>query len=72
MGDPPRYLSLELGEEQVAALQLVPENLHPNPKCLIPVLDAIRKAYGNVVPPHRKASPVNNSISLYQKTLFTC
>lgn len=71
LGDPPRHLSLELDEEQVAALQLVPENLHPNLECLIPVLDAIRKAYGNVVPPHRKALPVNTNLSLYQKTLFT-
>lgn len=60
----PKLLSLELDEEQVAALQLVPEKLHPNLKCLIPVLDSIRKAYSNVVPPHRKALPVNNNLSL--------
>ena len=51
-------MSLELDEEQIAALELIPESLRPSLKCLVPVLDSIRKAYSDVIPPHRKALPV--------------
>ena len=51
-------LSLELDEEQIAALELIQDSLHPNLKCLMPVLDSIRKAYSDVIPPHRRALPV--------------
>ena len=56
------HVFLELDEEQIAALQLVPDLLHPSLKCLVPVLDSIRKAYSGVIPPHRRALPVNTII----------
>lgn len=49
--------SLELDEEQIAALQEIPENLHPSLKCLVPVLEWIRKAHADAIPPHRRALP---------------
>ena len=55
-------LSLELDEEQIAALQLVPDSLHPSLKCLVPVLNAIRKAYSDVIPAYKRALPVNTVI----------
>ena len=70
-------VSLELDEEQIAALQLVPDLLHPSLKCLVPVLDSIRfldsirKAYTDVIPPHRRALPVNTIILYDQKAILT-
>lgn len=64
-------LSLELDEEQIAALQLIPHNLHPNLKCLSPVLQSIWKAYSNSIPLHRRVLPVNTTLSHYQKTILT-
>jgi len=64
-------LSLELDEEQIAALELIPESLHPNLKCLVPVLDSIRKAYSDVIPPHRRVLPVNTITLPDQKTTLT-
>lgn len=54
-------LSLELDEEQIAVLELIPDLLHPSLKCLAPVLDSIRKAYSDVIQPHTRALPVNTS-----------
>ena len=54
-------LSLELDEEQIAVLELIPEMLHPSLKCLVPVLDSIRKAYCDVVSRHTRALPINTS-----------
>lgn len=54
---------LFLDEEQLEALQLVPENLHPNLKCLAPVLETVRNwnLYGDKVPPHthKRSIPVS-------------
>ena len=66
-----KSVSLELDEEQIAALQLIPDGLHPQLKCLVPVLDSIRKAYSDVIPPHRRALPVNTIISNDQKAILT-
>ncbi len=63
--------SLDLDEEQIAALQFLPTALHPNLKCLVPVLDSIRKAYTDVIPPHRRALPVNTTILHDQKRILT-
>ena len=62
-------LSLELDEEQIAALELIPESLHPSLKCLVPVLDTIRKAYSDVIPSHRRALPVN-TITLHDQKII--
>ena len=67
-GDP---ISLELDEEQIAALQLIPDSLHPSLKCLVPVLDSIRKAYSDVTPPHSRALPVTTIVSYNQKDVLT-
>ena len=64
-------LSLELDEEQMAALELIPDSLHPNLRCLVPVLDSIRKAYSDVIPPHRRVLPVNTIILSNQMTILT-
>lgn len=53
-------LSLKLDDKQVAAFELVRDSLHPTLKCLVPVLDSIREAYGDVIPPHKKALLVNH------------
>ena len=62
-------LSLELDEEQIAALELIPDSLHPSLKCLVPVLDSIRKAHSDVVPPHRRALLVK-TIILHDKKII--
>lgn len=59
-------LSLDLDEEQIAALDILSSNLHPDLKCLIPVLDTIRQANGNVILPHRRNMPVNAIILHHQ------
>jgi hypothetical protein len=64
-------LHLDLDEEQIAALQFLPDALHPNLKCLVPVLDSIRKTYTDVIPPHRRALPVNTTILHDQKRILT-
>lgn len=51
--------SLELDEEQIAALELMSDSLDPSMKCLGPVLDAMRKACSDVIPPHKRVLPVN-------------
>ncbi|KAK3168180.1 hypothetical protein OEA41_004626 [Lepraria neglecta] len=67
-------VSLELDEEQIAALQLVPDLLHPSLKCLVPVLDSIRfldlirKAYTDVIPPHRRALPTRQATDFKRTT----
>ena len=63
-------LSLELDEEQIAALELIPDILNPSLKCLVPVLDSIRKAHSDVIPPHRRALPVNTIILYDQKIIL--
>lgn len=60
-----------LDEEQVAALQFLPDALHPNLKCLVPVLDWIRKAHTDVIPPHRRDLPVNTTMLHDQKRILT-
>lgn len=55
-------LSLELDEKQIAALELIGEIYLPGLKCLVPVLDSIRRAYSDVIPPHRRALPVSDII----------
>lgn len=62
-------LSLVLDEEQIAALELIPDGLHPSLKCLVPVLDSIRKACNDMTPTHRKALLVINIILHDQKTV---
>ena len=62
-------MSLELDEEQIAALELMSDSLHPSLKCLVPVLDSIRKVYSDVIPPHRRALPVN-LIKLYDEMII--
>ena len=64
-------LSLELDEEQIAVLELIPDMLHPSLKCLVPVLDSIRRAYSDVIPPHTRALPVNTSTSYSYETIPT-
>ena len=64
-------MSLELDEEQIAALQLAQDILHPSLKCLAPILDSIRKAYTDVIPPHRRALPVKTIILHDQKPILT-
>jgi hypothetical protein len=64
-------LDLDLNEEQIAALHFLPDALHPNLKCLVPVLDSIRKAYTDVIPPRRRALPVNTTILHDQKRILT-
>ena len=64
-------ISLELDEEQIEALQLIPDSLHPSLKCLVPVLNSIREAYSDVIPPHRRALPVNTIILYDQKAILT-
>ena len=64
-------IPLELDEEQIAALQLKPDILHPSLKCLVPVLDSICKAYNDIIPPHRRALPVNAIMVYDQKTILT-
>ncbi len=59
-------MSLELDEEQLVALEFMSDNLHPSLKYLVPVLDSMRNAYSDVIPPHRRALPVN-FIILYDK-----
>lgn len=54
-------LSLELDEEQMEVLELLPDLLHPSLKCLVPVLDSIRKAYSVVTPTHTRVLPVSTS-----------
>ena len=51
--------ALTLDEEQLAALQSLSETLHPGLKCLLPVFETICQAHDDVVPPHRRALPVN-------------
>ena len=63
-------VSLELDEEQIAVFQLLPDLLHPSLKCLVPVLDSIRKAYSDVIPPHRRALPVSTIILYDQKAIL--
>lgn len=46
--------SFELDDEQRAALELLPDNLPPNLRYLVPVLDALRKASSDGLPPHKK------------------
>ena len=62
---------IELDQEQVAALERVPDSLHPNLKCLVPVLDAIRKAYTDEVAPHRRVLPVTTAISYDHAVILT-
>ena len=53
-------IALKLDEEQIEALQLIKDTLNPSLKCLLPVLETIRKAHDDVfIPPHRRALPVN-------------
>ena len=53
---------IELDEEQIAALELMKDNTHPHLQCLVPILDSIRKAYSDKLPPHRRALPVTTIV----------
>lgn len=57
----PPTLSLELDEEQLEGLQILPDTLHPGLKCLRPVLESIRQAYTGVKPSHRAILPVRHA-----------
>ncbi|KAL2058435.1 hypothetical protein ABVK25_001163 [Lepraria finkii] len=61
-------ISLELDEEQIAALQLVPDLLHPSLNCLVPVLDSICQVYSDVIPPHKRALPTRQAIDFKRTT----
>ncbi|MCJ1396251.1 Molybdopterin synthase catalytic subunit [Xylographa bjoerkii] len=61
-------LSVELDDEQIAALQFIPDNLHPGLKCLAPVLETIRKAYEGVLPPHKRAVPTRQATEFKRTT----
>lgn len=50
-------ISLDLDEEQIAALQLLSDNLPPNLRCLVPIIESIREGYSDV-PPHKRPLPV--------------
>ena len=75
-GQEQERLALNVDEEQLAALQLVPQNLHPNLKCLEPLLESIRKAYSGTIPPHKRSLPVNQSLYdalyVYEKMKLIC
>lgn len=64
-------ISLELDEEQIAVLELIPDLLHPSLKCLVPVLDSIRKAYSDAIPAQTRALPVNISILYNYESILT-
>ena len=61
-------LSLDLDEEQIAALVHIGEIDPPVLRCLVPVLDSIRRAYSDVIPPHRRALPVSDITFNYERT----
>ena len=63
-------LSLDLDEEQIAALVHIGEIDPPVLKCLVPVLDSIRRAYSDVIPPHRRALPVSDITFNYERTIL--
>ena len=64
-------LSLDLDEEQIAVLDLLPDFLHPSLKPLVPVLDSLRKAYSDRIPLHTRALPVNTSTLYNYETILT-
>ena len=63
-------LSLDLDEEQIAALEHIGEIDPPVLKCLVPVLDSICRAYSDVIPPHRRVLPVSDIILSDEKTVL--
>jgi hypothetical protein len=63
-------LSLELDEEQIAALELLPHSLKLSFRCLALVLNSIGKAHSDVIPHHQRALPVNTIILHNEKTIL--
>ena len=53
----PTYTTLD--DDQLAALQLLPEHLHPNLKSLLPLFEQIRETFKDRVKPHQRALPVS-------------